>query len=174
MGLPCLSFTMTLIWTSRVVTCNRVAGVPCCVGVGDSFEDFRCDWACARAGADCATGTARAQTTSETKTPLAHNAVEIGVRGSKIAITFARVVMGSVRDSPSAKILSPDHGLTEENVERKPNCMNAVYEFQVTRESCFLRDSHSEPTRIRGATSINRGMRRKTAAEVQGRPSRVR
>jgi hypothetical protein len=54
------------------------------------------------------------------------------------------------------------------------SCRLAGYEFQATRESCFLRDSHSLPERMRGATSMRRGMRRKTAAEVQGRPSRVR
>ena len=47
-------------------------------------------------------------------------------------------------------------------------------EFQATLVSCFLRDSHSEPVRTRGATSIKRGISLKTLEAVQGWPSRVR
>src|SRR5216684_6974684 len=50
----------------------------------------------------------------------------------------------------------------------------APQEFQVTRDNCFLRDSHSAPERSRGATSIRRGVSLKTPAAFQGRPSRVR
>src|SRR5712664_633450 len=48
------------------------------------------------------------------------------------------------------------------------------YEFQVTRDNCFLRDSHSAPESRRGATSIRRGVSLNTPAAVHGRPSRVR
>src|SRR5229473_8201432 len=47
-------------------------------------------------------------------------------------------------------------------------------EFQVTRDNCFLRDSHSAPERMRGATSMRRGVSLKTSAAFQGWPSRVR
>src|SRR5580704_6569213 len=47
-------------------------------------------------------------------------------------------------------------------------------EFQVTWDSCFLRVSHSAPERMRGATSIRRGVSLKTVEAFQGRPSRVR
>jgi hypothetical protein len=46
-------------------------------------------------------------------------------------------------------------------------------EFQVTRESCFLRCSHSEPVRIRGVMSMRRGVSLNTSTAVQARPSRV-
>src|SRR5260370_33262008 len=47
-------------------------------------------------------------------------------------------------------------------------------EFQVTRDNCFLRDSHSAPESRRGATSFRRGVSLNTAAAVQGRPWRKR
>ena len=47
------------------------------------------------------------------------------------------------------------------------------YEFQETCVSSFLRDSHSPPFKIRGVTSIKRGMSRKTLAAVHGAPLRV-
>jgi hypothetical protein len=57
-----------------------------------------------------------------------------------------------------------------------PNMISTswLHEFQLTLVSCFLRDSHSEPLRIRGVTSISRGMRRKIEAALQGVPLRVR
>jgi hypothetical protein len=48
------------------------------------------------------------------------------------------------------------------------------YEFQATRANCFLRASHSLPERMRGATSIKRGVNLKTAKAVHDLPSRVR
>src|SRR5580704_14932233 len=46
-------------------------------------------------------------------------------------------------------------------------------EFQATRVRWRLRSSHSAPERMRGATSIKRGVSLKTASGVQGWPERV-
>src|SRR6266849_1124618 len=67
---------------------------------------------------------------------------------------------------------SGDEG--KETVGAGKNGKRRSQEFQATRVNCFLRDSHSAPERMRGATSMRRGVSWKTLAAFQGRPSRVR
>jgi hypothetical protein len=91
--------------------------------------------------------------------------------GISVLLAFIALLASYI---PAPRELTPWSPCGVINLNLWPAGNPADQEFQATRDNCFLRVSHSAPERMRGATSIRRGVSWKTLAAFQGRPSLVR